>query len=384
MEITKTLRKPSNWQDFEKLCWMLWREEWQCQDLIKNGRNGQNQHGVDLSGQKNGETEYSGIQCKCKLGNASLSAEEIDIEIKNAIDFKPALKRLVFATTADKDVKIEEYVREKDIENRKNGLFSISIKSWNDIVDLMDIHLSVRRNYENSVAIYTQYAAKLTFANESECLICTPRYNKLTYYSAKQITPPMVVRNALINSTNSLLSQISALSALRDKFQIPQIPQIPVAKWSVVHKKTNHSYCQIQFKLHNTGNCPLDECKIRIHFKCDDIELVKTNIENCGVLYDLHQMFPSNINIDNTTIAFRVKSIVPKDTYLCDAFYFKAPLDIEEIPIKWILLSRYHNCEGELKIEIQPEFEYKAIHDDEKAGEEIIEDYITLNDNDTD
>ena len=43
-----------------------------------------------------------------------------------------------------------------------------------------------------------------------------------------------------------------------------------------------------------------------------------------------------------------------------------------------------HNCEGELKIEIQPEFEYKAIHDDEKAGEEIIEDYITLNDNDTD
>ena len=63
MEITKTLRKPSNWQDFEKLCWMLWREEWQCQDLIKNGRNGQNQHGVDLSGQKNGETEYSGIQC---------------------------------------------------------------------------------------------------------------------------------------------------------------------------------------------------------------------------------------------------------------------------------------------------------------------------------
>ncbi len=194
----------------------------------------------------------------------------------------------------------------------------------------------------------------------------------------------MVVRNALINSTNSLLSQISALSALRDKFQIPQIPQIPVAKWSVVHKKTNHSYCQIQFKLHNTGNCPLDECKIRIHFKCDDIELVKTNIENCGVLYDLHQMFPSNINIDNTTIAFRVKSIVPKDTYLCDAFYFKAPLDIEEIPIKWILLSRYHNCEGELKIEIQPEFEYKAIHDDEKAGEEIIEDYITLNDNDTD
>lgn len=46
---------------------------------------------------------------------------------------------LVFATTANKDVKIEGYIRKKDIENRAKGLFAIDIASWEDIVDQFDI-----------------------------------------------------------------------------------------------------------------------------------------------------------------------------------------------------------------------------------------------------
>lgn len=29
------LKKPSNWQDFEKLCKLLWGEIWICEDTIK-------------------------------------------------------------------------------------------------------------------------------------------------------------------------------------------------------------------------------------------------------------------------------------------------------------------------------------------------------------
>ena len=37
------LKKPSNWQDFEKLCKLLWGEIWSCEDSIKrHGRQGQN------------------------------------------------------------------------------------------------------------------------------------------------------------------------------------------------------------------------------------------------------------------------------------------------------------------------------------------------------
>lgn len=43
------LKKPSNWQDFEKLCKLLWGEIWICEDTIKrHGRQGQNQYGVDV------------------------------------------------------------------------------------------------------------------------------------------------------------------------------------------------------------------------------------------------------------------------------------------------------------------------------------------------
>lgn len=41
MEGKLQLRKPENWQDFERLCKALWGEIWECSDTIKrNGRQG--------------------------------------------------------------------------------------------------------------------------------------------------------------------------------------------------------------------------------------------------------------------------------------------------------------------------------------------------------
>lgn len=179
MRISQTLRKPANWQDFESLCLLLWREEWRSDDLKKNGRNGQAQNGVDISGHKYGENEYSGIQCKCKPGNKPLTTDEIDKEIDNAKAFKPALRRLVFATTGDKDAIIEEYVRIKDVENRKNGFFSIDIKSWQDIIDLLELNKSVLLAYMDIVA--EDYAVTITFDNGSEETTIHPKYERINY-----------------------------------------------------------------------------------------------------------------------------------------------------------------------------------------------------------
>ena len=115
------LKKPTCWQDFELLCKKLWGEIWDCSDSIKrNGRQGQNQHGIDVYALPKGETAYYGIQCKGKdeYTNAQLTKEEIDAEIEKARGFEPPLKRLIFATTANKDEKIEEYIRIKNIDNR--------------------------------------------------------------------------------------------------------------------------------------------------------------------------------------------------------------------------------------------------------------------------
>ena len=71
-----------------------------------------------------------------------MTGTEIDTEITKAITFEPALKLLIFATTANKDAKIEGYIRKKDVENRNKGLFRIDVASWEDIVDLMERYRS--------------------------------------------------------------------------------------------------------------------------------------------------------------------------------------------------------------------------------------------------
>lgn len=89
------LKKPSNWQDFEKLCKLLWGEIWDCSDSIKrHGRQGQNQHGVDVYAYVDKYKGYCGVQCKGKdeYTNAQLTKDEIDKEITIQVNSASELK----------------------------------------------------------------------------------------------------------------------------------------------------------------------------------------------------------------------------------------------------------------------------------------------------
>ncbi|HEV7857734.1 MAG TPA: hypothetical protein VGO91_03720, partial [Pyrinomonadaceae bacterium] len=63
---TLQIPAPSNWQDFETLCCDLWRAIWKDPNTIKHGRQGQKQHGVDVSGRPNLHSAWAGVQCKGK------------------------------------------------------------------------------------------------------------------------------------------------------------------------------------------------------------------------------------------------------------------------------------------------------------------------------
>ena len=265
MKITQTLRRPANWQDFESLCLLLWREEWKSEDLKKNGRNGQAQNGVDISGHRDGEGEFSGIQCKCKPGNKGLAMDEIDEEINNAKAFKPALRRLVFATTADKDATIEEYVRLKDDENRKKGLFSIDIKSWQDIIDLLERNKSVLNIYLDIVA--EDYAVAVTFEDGAFETTIHPQYSKIYY-----LKPAPKGQPRKIASTNDavrrlalggLATQLEHITALAEAYSKPVIASPRIVRGSV---ETNHAFCPLKFMVANQGRTPIDDFKILFFF----------------------------------------------------------------------------------------------------------------------
>lgn len=118
MEAPKTLRRPSNWQDFETLCKKLWGEIWNCPEIQKNGRQGQEQSGVDVFGMPFSEKEYYGIQCKGKseYNHSQFSEAEILEEINKAESFEPKLKKFYLTTTAQNDAKIQAFVRKINVD----------------------------------------------------------------------------------------------------------------------------------------------------------------------------------------------------------------------------------------------------------------------------
>ena len=380
MKISQTLRKPANWQDFESLCLLLWREEWKSEDLKKNGRNGQAQNGVDICGHKQGEDEYSGIQCKCKPGNKPLTTDEIDEEIDNAKAFKPALRRLVFATTADKDVSIEEYVRIKDDENRKQGLFTIDIKSWQDIIDLLELNKSVLHTYLDVVA--EDYAIGITFDDGSEEVIIHPQYLR-TYYMepAPPKSPPRVddTKTSPINvAVGGWTSQLQQIAALAERFSSPEIVQAKIVRGSI---KTNHSYCPLKFLVVNQGKAPIDDYKIIFHFDNENIMFVSNNVEKKMTFPEISFGGISNISLENGVgVTMYGDCIIPGDNARSDNFYVRLPYNVDEVGISWRLLSRHFSCDGKLILKKDTAFVDNVKHDKEKAGKTFIGDYIEVED----
>lgn len=182
MEGKLQLRKPENWQDFERLCKVLWGEIWECPDTIKrNGRQGQAQKGVDVYGVKKGECAYRGIQCKGKddYTNSQLTESEIDNEIAKALLFTPKLKSFYFATTANKDVHIEEYIRKKNLESISNGGFEIDIFAWEDIVDLIEAHRNTYNWFLNNCSYKDVSDVEVFIGGEKEHTIF-PEYYRIT------------------------------------------------------------------------------------------------------------------------------------------------------------------------------------------------------------
>lgn len=369
MKITQSLRKPSNWQDFESLCLLLWREEWKSDDIKRNGRLGQNQDGVDICGHYGAEIEYSGIQCKCKSESEYLTIKEIDEEIDKARGFKPSLRRFVIATTAKKDVLIEEYVRIKDCENRKTGLFSIDIKSWDDIVEMLERNKGVLNQYLDIVT--DDYLINITFDNNQNEITVKPSYAKINYF--KPISEEF--RKKFESSANkspkldTLLKTCEKINKIFDNTFVNKINCISSVR-------RNNSFVPLSFIIHNNGKSPIDNYRIVFNFECKDIEFKHKNVEDGLVLETIQKIVGDKISFNDSTVSFKDTTLNPKDEVQTDKFYFKVPHDIGQLNVSWTLTSRYYSDKGELNIKVDPKYIDDFAEDEQLAGEVRYKDYI--------
>lgn len=348
----KTLRKPENWQDFESLCKKLWGEIWECPEIKKNGRAGQKQHGVDVYGIPKGDDQYWGIQCKGKddYANANLTEREIDAEIEKAKTFKPDLKKFYFTTTANKDSSIEEYVRNKDIENRKLNLFEVHLFSWEDIVDLIEENKKTHDWYVKNVNYKTQYSVLVRFQDNSERLIFTPKLfkNHITY----KLKQP--------GEFSFGLYRYSPEDNRKTRLEIATEPQ-PV-RYFFNGTTYNKSASVFSVRLTNTGNTALKNFKIYFEFIGTDFAIDTVNKQS-SFLDPYKYSYDTFIYKDSTEGIFEPEQevLVQKDSIRTDDFCIRPNNEeVQEIEVKWQLVSDGFDESGSLFIELQPEITEKS------------------------
>lgn len=129
---TTDLPIPNSWKEFEDICadllkCCIWKDPY----VVRHGRPGQKQHGVDIYGKpvhlRGLGSETAGAQCKC---TEALTEAEIDSELKQAIGFSPPLEEYLLLTTMKRDAKLQAYIRTKA---RDWAINRVEILFWEDL-----------------------------------------------------------------------------------------------------------------------------------------------------------------------------------------------------------------------------------------------------------
>jgi len=123
------LPRPKSWDEFEDICADVLRRLWKDPYIVRNGRSGQGQHGVDIYGQPHhlkgtAPGGYAGAQCK-RVDRLELPT--VEAEVEQAESFQPRLSEYLVMTTAARDSHLQEEVRTQDWPFRVMVLF------WDDI-----------------------------------------------------------------------------------------------------------------------------------------------------------------------------------------------------------------------------------------------------------
>lgn len=124
--------KPRDWTAFEDIVGDVFARKYQNLNLQRYGRNGQQQHGVDIAGLTS--RGLLGVQCK-HHSQGNIPVREINDEVEKSEDFTPRLDEFVIATSADRDEKSHGHVLGIAQQREEVGQYPVSIKYWDDICD---------------------------------------------------------------------------------------------------------------------------------------------------------------------------------------------------------------------------------------------------------
>ena len=133
--VTADYAPPRYWEQFEELCADVFQSQFGDPALVRHGRGGQAQHGIDILA-RNGVVYPIGLQCKKKSQwpVRKLTKADVTAAIDEASKFDPALKEFYILTTAPDDAALEAQVAALNQKREAEGLFRVVVLGWGEIV----------------------------------------------------------------------------------------------------------------------------------------------------------------------------------------------------------------------------------------------------------
>lgn len=148
MPVNTELARPETEEDFEAMCCMLYQRVYNDSGLMRVGRSGQAQFGVDLLGVDRLILGGRSIGIQCKHYQAKkFTLRTVTDDVAEADTANLAIEHLTFATTAPASSEIVRQVHELSEQRRKQNKFTVSVEYWNTIQAHIRMHPEVGRAF---------------------------------------------------------------------------------------------------------------------------------------------------------------------------------------------------------------------------------------------
>lgn len=147
-----TFNRPRDWAAFERLTRDLFARLLGDEDVDLNGRSGQPQAGIDISGIDRQSGKRVGIQCKGRADaifthTAALTEADLRAEVERARAFVPPIDSFILLTTGPNDARLKQAARELSVANTVEGLFTVEFHGWDWIEGRLDQHVDLAAQY---------------------------------------------------------------------------------------------------------------------------------------------------------------------------------------------------------------------------------------------
>ncbi|SFW90731.1 hypothetical protein [Chitinophaga sancti] len=320
--------------------------------------NSQGQDGVDIYGPIDGGTAFSGIQCKNRKLNLidgspnRISNIDVQSEIEKAKKFKPALKKLIIATSLPKDKAIEEFVRLQSMEHVKVGLFTIQICFWEFFERKIPEFETVYNWYVKNEGFHRIKQLSVTFKDGSVEMTYHPKFQKTV---DRYIIPPTNNTAPDINPYTSSLANL--LQSDINKMMQPGYNSIFRSTLLLSNTIDWEQLCWLELLVSNIGQAVVEDYKIELSLEGF---FEKAEPERGNVLFnpDFHNDIKGYRNSNSHLyIEPRKKILVQGDSFVTGSFYIQPAIAVEaEIKLNWKLLSRDFTDSGTLIVKIVPQY----------------------------